>query len=312
MIIILHVRVENRKAQQTINHLREINKIDIHYKIKHDTSYVFIPVTEKLDEFDIVDIEPLEKVELEPKHVSFSYDIVGNIAIIKGKSYEEAKNLSKYLIERKNIKTVYIDNGISGEFRTRQLKLLNGNGDTSTLYHENGINLIVDVSKAYFSPRLSTERLRISNEIRINEKILDMFCGIGPFSILMAKKVECEITAIDKNEMAIELFKKNIELNKLKGSIHLFCGDSKELIKNMGKFDRIIMNLPHSAYDYILPAINAVNPGGIINYYEICNVDQLEARMEAFRDLGLEIVYKRIVHGFSKYENMYSIEMKKI
>jgi tRNA (guanine37-N1)-methyltransferase len=64
--------------------------------------------------------------------------------------------------------------------------------------------------------------------------------------------------------------------------------------------------------EFIEVAYRALKTGGIINYYEICDVTTLEERMESFREIGLELVYKRIVHGFSKYQNMYSMEFKKI
>ncbi|MEM0139301.1 MAG: class I SAM-dependent methyltransferase family protein [Ferroplasma sp.] len=308
----LHVAIQKNMAQEYIKKLRDLELIDTSFKIQHDENNVYIPVRENMPGYHIIDMKPVEAVKNGPERVSFSYDIIGNIAIIKGKSYSDAEELSKFLVNGKNIKSVYLDAGVSGELRTRKLTLLYGIPATRTLYHENGINLIVDVSEAYFSPRLATERLRISNEARENEKILDMFCGIGPFSILIAKKVSCNILAIDKNEKAIELFRENILLNKLKGKITIMHGDSGQLETEPKIFDRIIMNLPHNSFDYLGQALEKLKSGGIINYYEICNLELLETRMEQFRDRGLEIVYKRIVHGFSKYESMYSIEMKKI
>lgn len=307
----IHIKIDKKLAQETIIKLRENNIIDDNYLIKHDKNYVYIPVKKIINNYDIVDIEGTKKENSNTK-ISFSYDIIGNIAIIKGKTENEANYLAKELIKRKNIESIYLDNGISGELRKRSLKLIYGKDIKETLYRENSINLNVNIEKAYFSPRLSTERLRISNEVKENEFIIDMFCGIGPFSILIAKKVNCNIIAIDKNKDAIELLKKNMELNKLKGNITPLCGDSKEIIKNYNNADRIIMNLPHDAYKFLEYAFKAIKKNGIINYYEICDLDTLEKRMEYFKNSGFEIIYKRIVHGFSKYMNMYSIEIKKL
>jgi len=308
----LHVRIEKEKGQETINRLVALNLINRDYKIINDKEYVYIPVNEKNNDFYTVDIDGNPSNRIDPEKVSFSYDVIGSIAIIKGKSIENATYLSDFLKSRKNIKTIYLDEGISGEFRTRQLTLIYGEPVYKTIYRENEIRLMVDVSKAYFSPRLSSERLRINKEIIEGETIVDMFAGIGPFSILIAKNHVCRIIAMDKNPDAIALLNENLTLNRLKGSITPIAGDSMELIQQYTDIDRIIMNLPHDAMEFIEVAYRALKTGGIINYYEICDVTTLEERMESFREIGLELVYKRIVHGFSKYQNMYSMEFKKI
>ncbi len=303
--------VNKKLAEDTITRLRSMDIIDNNYLIQHDQNYVYIPVIEKIEGHNYVDMNGIQK-EIKNEKISFSYDIIGDIAIIKGKSEEEAKILSKYLIERKNIKTIYLDNGITGEFRTRTLKLLYGESKTTTLYRENSINLLVDVQKAYFSPRLSTERLRISNEVKEHEYIIDMFCGIGPFSVLIAHKTDSSIVSMDKNCDAIGILGENMKINRLKGNITPVCGDSAELVKNYRNVDRIIMNLPHGAYNFLDIAFKALKKGGVINYYEICDYETLENRMIFFRNSGFEILYKRIVHGFSRNMNMYSIEIKKL
>ena len=307
----LHVKIEKKCGQETINKLKSLKLLDNNYKISSDDTYIYIPVTGKPDGYNTVEREALKSSRIEPERVSFSYDIIGSIAIIKGKSVDESKYLARFLTERKNIKTVYLDSGIEGEFRTRNLTLLCGDPVYRTIYHENGIRMNVDVARAYFSPRLASERLRIAKEVRDGENIIDMFAGIGPFSILIAKNKLCNIIAIDKNPAAIELLNKNIGLNRIRGHITAIAGDSGILVSGYSGFDRIIMNLPHDSIKFLPVAIDAIVPGGLINYYEICDLDTLESRMEEFRELGLEIVYKRIVHGFSKYLNMYSIELKK-
>ncbi|WP_337860729.1 class I SAM-dependent methyltransferase family protein [Ferroplasma sp.] len=307
-----HVKVYKKNAQKTIEELKNLNLINVDYKIINDSEYVYIPLKSNTSSYDTVDIEGIASSRPKLEKVSFSYDIMGSIAIIKGKTIEEARSLSTYLKTRKNIKTIYYDSGISGEFRTRQLKLIYGEPVTRTVYRENGIRLNVDVSKAYFSPRLASERLRIAKEVLPGEYIIDMFAGIGPFSLLIAKNKECKIIAMDINPDAITIFNENIKLNKLKGTVAAFCGDSAKLIKSYNNADRVIMNLPHDAWKYTDLAYSVLKTGGVINYYEICDLPTLEYRMECFKNAGLEIIYKRIVHGFSKYQNMYSIELKKI
>ena len=96
-----------------------------------------------------------------------------------------------------------------------------------------------------------------------------MFCGIGPFPIVIAKNRNVDITAVDINPAGIKYLDENIRLNKLKGRIESCCGDVREVSEGFkSKFDRIIMNLPGLAYSFLDVAVNLIEDGGIINYYE--------------------------------------------
>ena len=96
-----------------------------------------------------------------------------------------------------------------------------------------------------------------------------MFCGIGPFPIVIARNKDVDITAVDINEAAIKYLDENIKLNKLKGNIESYCGDVREVSKGFkSKFNRIIMNLPGLAYSFLDVAIDLIEDDGIINYYE--------------------------------------------
>ena len=98
-----------------------------------------------------------------------------------------------------------------------------------------------------------------------------MFCGIGPFPIVIAKNKKANITAVDINNDAIKYLDENIRLNKLKGAIRPLCGDIREVAKENfvnEKFDRIIMNLPGLAFEFLDLAVDLIAENGIINYYE--------------------------------------------
>ena len=158
---------------------------------------------------------------------------------------------------------------IKGTTRVRDLEFLAGVDDSETIHKEHGARLKLDVREVYFSPRLATERKRVMESVEDGEKILDMFCGIGPFPIVIAKNKDVDITAVDINESAIHYLDENIRLNKLKGTIKTYCGDVREVSKSFKtKFDRIIMNLPGLAYTFLDVSINLIEDGGIINYYE--------------------------------------------
>lgn len=127
-----------------------------------------------------------------------SFDIIGEIAIIKiPESLEEKKEIigNSLMDNIKNVKSVFSQSSpVRGEFRIRDLELIAGKDQTITYYKEHGCIFKVDVRNTYFSPRLSTERIRISNLISDNklqnqkDVVINMFGGVGTYSIIIAKK----------------------------------------------------------------------------------------------------------------------------
>ena len=315
----IHVSVNREDAQDSISILKRMGIIDNSHKIYNSGERVFIPVksADTIPESvpgTIIDLDGKPNEEkLRPLIQPGSFDVIGHIAIIKnidGKNY--SSKAEEILKTRKSIRTVYLDMGVKGDHRKRTLELLAGEDLPETLYRENGITLRVNVRKAYFSPRLATERLLISSRIRNGEYVCDMFSGIGPFSISIAKNAMVRVVAIDSNCDAVEILRENIKINRLAGTIDAICADSSAEISRHGKFDRIIMNLPHDAFNFIDNAYAALNDGGMINYYEISTDEGITDRMMQFRDMGLKLTWKRVVHGYSKMESLHSMEFQKI
>lgn len=311
-----HVRVETSIAQDIINLLKSKELIDYSYRIYNHQGQVYIPVTGELENsgLEFVTVPGRKTPEGKyPSRLKGSYDLIGSIAVIHRKDDARSKNLAKSIIESSPaVKSVFLDVGISGEFRIRKMKLLAGEDTRTTYYRENGISLLVDLSRVYFSPRLATERMRVARAVRDGERIIDMFAGIGPFSILIAKMRNVSITALDSNPYAIQLLERNLEINKLAGKIEAVCTDSMDYMKGVKPADRIIMNLPHDSSHFLSAAATSLRSGGTIHYYEICNLEQLEERMESLSGLGLTITAKREVHGYSKSDRLYALDLMKI
>ncbi len=305
----IHARVIKKNANDAIKYFKIMNFIDKNYRVFSDDLYVYIPLKKCIDGYDCIDLNgiPARKYS----DFSASYDVIGSIAIIKRKGIDDAIKIAGELIKRKNIEAVYLDNGISGNFRQHNLRFLAGNEIYETIYRENSIKLKVNIKYDYFSPRLATERLRVSNSVSENEFIIDMFAGVGPFSILIASRHNVNITAIDINCHAISMLDENIKMNRLIGKITGICGDASKVIDNYNNADRIIMNLPHESFNFIDIALKHLKTGGTINYYEILNADTLYNRMNFFKKY-FDITSKRIVHGYSKTMNMYALDLKKL
>jgi tRNA (guanine37-N1)-methyltransferase len=263
---------------------------------------------------DVVDI-PDELREYLPS----SFDVIGSIAIIKVpeelRDYE--KNIGEAIIDaNKSVVTVAVDSGVEGEERLRQLSIVAGTAELNTVHREYGIELEVNPAKVYFSPRLATEHWRITEMIEQGEVVIDMFCGVGPFSILIAKHCNPKkVYALDINKTAIDFVESNIKRNKV-DSVTAVCGDSKELVPELEPADRIIMNLPHSAYDFIPAALSNIKHEGIVHYYEVLPFDGIQSRSEDITALAkehgkaIEVVKETQVHTYSPDASLYCLDIR--
>jgi tRNA (guanine37-N1)-methyltransferase len=205
-----------------------------------------------------------------------SFDIVGDIAIIKFPNDNIINPeiiANQIMVIHKNVKTVFAQTSpILTDFRVRDLKLLCGEHKTSTRHKESACFFAVDVAKCYFSPRLSYERSRIATIVKAGEKIVNMFAGVGCFSIIIAKSVpETKVFSIDVNPTAVQYMVENIRVNRVYGRVFPLLGDSKEIIhaKLQGVADRVLMPLPEKALEYLPYAVSALKKhGGWIHYYD--------------------------------------------
>jgi tRNA (guanine37-N1)-methyltransferase len=203
-----------------------------------------------------------------------SFDVIGDIAIIKINAFQNAEAVAKQIMgSQRKIKTVLTPaTRITGDFRVRELKYLAGENKTITYHKESGCTFKVDVEKCFFSPRLSYEHLRIAKLVRSGETVVNMFAGVGCFSIVIAKTAsQTKVYSIDVNPVAIQCMEENIRINYVGGSVFPMFGDAKIIInsKLQGVADRVLMPLPEIALEYLPYALSALKPtGGWIHYYD--------------------------------------------
>jgi tRNA (guanine37-N1)-methyltransferase len=203
-----------------------------------------------------------------------SFDVIGDIAIIKINALQNAEAIANQIMAcQKNIKTVLTPTtSIMGDFRVRGLKYLAGEIKTVTCHKESGCSFKVDVEKCYFSPRLSFEHSRIAKLVESGETVVNMFAGIGCFSIFIAKTAsQTRVYSIDVNPTAIQCMEENVKINEVEKYVFPMLGDAKDIInsKLQGVADRVLMPLPEIALEYLPHALSALKQaGGWIHYYD--------------------------------------------
>ena len=232
-------------------------------------------------------------------------DIIGDIAIIEvpteTKAHEKALGEAVMQIH-KNVRTVLAKSGaIIGTCRLREFDVIAGENNTTTVHKEFGCHYFMDVAKTYFSPRLSNEHKRVALLVQKGETVVDLFAGVGPFSVLIAKNTEKVLVyALDINPYAIEFLKKNIQLNRVQNCVIPILGDARKIVEDklLGVADRVIMNLPESASEFVDVACKVLkSEGGVVHFYGFVrlpnSVDTLKNRLSEAVELA-----GRKVEGF--------------
>ena len=327
------VKVPLKQLNDIRIELMEKGLMNMEYRIKAEDEFGYIPVNANVEGYEIVcmHLEAMKKVphnfselledeltDEEIENLRTSFDTIGDIVILEIPDDLEDKKfkIGDAALKFTKRNAIYMKkSAVKGTTRVRDLEFLAGEDDSVTIHKEHGARLKLDVREVYFSPRLATERKRVMESVNDGEKILDMFCGIGPFPIVIAKNKNVEITSVDINEEAIKYLNENIKLNKLKGNIETYCGDVREVSKSFNsKFDRIIMNLPGLAYTFLDVAFDLIDDNGIINYYEFSDsYEQGIKRLEsAANDVGkkVEIINCRKVKSTSPGEWHVAIDGK--
>ena len=298
-------------------------------KVQSDDAYVYIPllcepspqdleaISRELGDFQVLSWEfPVRERAKNlidvldgrlPPHLlaslPSSLDLIGEVAVVEVPPELEAyKHLIGEAVMRlhRRVKTVLAKAGaVEGVYRVRDFEVIAGSGETETVHREYGCVYHLDPTKVYFSPRLSHEHHRVASLVREGETVIDMFAGVGPFAIQIAKTHRhVKVYAIDINPHAVHYLRINVAKNKVESRVEVLEGDARDVIRErlVGVADRVIMNLPERAVEYVDAACLALRDvGGVVHYYQFASEpNELksaeEALIRAVEEAGREVV----------------------
>lgn len=193
-------------------------------------------------------------------------EFVGDLALIRtplGLDPLELKPLAEELLKRfRYVKSVWAAlPGVEGEYRLRKYVWLAGDTRSETVYREHGCAFKVDITKVYVSPSLNYEHIRVARLVKPGEIVINMFAGVGLFSIIIAKYAKpSKVYSIDINPYAYYYMVENVKMNRVENVVVPLLGDAKEIIKNnlSNTANRVLMPYPELAMEYLPYAVQAL------------------------------------------------------
>lgn len=232
-----------------------------------------------------------------------SYEQLGDIIIVSiPKEYEKFKEfIGNCFFESFECQTVLEKGFVSGEFRIPYYKRLVGDGFI-TIHKENGIYYKIDLSNVMFSSGNIAERIRMAHVSSPNEVIIDMFSGIGYFTLPLAKYGKSIVWSLEKNPNSYNLLLENINLNSLSGRVLPINIDCLDFNPNF-KADRIIMGYFSDDEKFLLKALDMIKDGGVIHYHNTI-AEKLEPHLK-------ETIERVIAKKGKKLESIYYRKVKK-
>jgi tRNA wybutosine-synthesizing protein 2 len=206
--------------------------------------------------------------------------------------YEKRFIIGKKCLELyPNMKSVYYYGGkILGQFRIpEKIEFLSGIDNPIVIHKEHNVLYKFDITKIMYSKGNLKERKYMATLVKPGEIVIDMFAGIGYFSLPMALFSEAYlIYSIELNPVAFKYLKENIKLNHLEDKIVPIFGNCNEEIKNLAeegiRADRIVMAVFPAPIEYISSALLCVKESGTVVHYE--GIKEKELYLSLFNDFN--------------------------
>jgi len=277
-------RVAREEGEATRSALADADLIDDDYEISVEDGRLYIPVADPdaaaalLEGGEIVSrtvaereqqTTPADLLAFDP-----TYERLGKAALVDEDDPERARAIADAVLESDlPVETVLNKaSKVKGETRVRDWELLAGE-NTEVVHREYGCEYLLDLAEVYFSPRLATERHRVAEQVAADECAFDMFAGVGPFVIPFAKR-GATCVGVDLNPDAIEYLRENARRNGVADRVTAVNDDVREVAAEYADWaDRLVMNLPHSADEFLESAVTLAGDDCTLHYYDIQHED---------------------------------------
>jgi len=250
-----------------------------------------------------------------------SYFLVGDVLTIKlsdGAIGHKRQIGSAILQTIPYARSVLLIKSIDDAKRRPRTEVIAGSRKTETVHKEHGCLFALDPAKIMWSKGNKKERQRMALAVKKGESIVDMFAGVGYWTVPIAKcgKIK-SVKAIDINPIAIKYLKKNIMLNKL-GNVEVIGGNCTEQADRLaGSADRVIMGYLRGTERFLPAALKIAKDGAVIHFHDLATEGKVPARLDMLKDIAakhgcfLDVADIQLVKGYSPGINHYVYDLVK-
>jgi len=215
------------------------------------------------------------------------------------------------------VRSVLLIRDIKGTERTPKTEVIAGSKRTATVHKEHGCLFALDPAKIMWSKGNKDERKRMTLIAEKGENVVDMFAGVGYWTIPMAKYKAKSVKAIDLNPDALRYLKKNIELNGL-SNVEVIKGDC---LGQAGKLadsaDRVIMGWLYGTERFLPAALKMAKTGAVIHFHDLAAEKNVPKRLNTLKGIAaregcfLDVDDIQLVKGYSPGVNHYVYDVVK-
>ncbi|MCG1004426.1 MULTISPECIES: class I SAM-dependent methyltransferase family protein [Halobacterium] len=283
---------------------------------EHDAEHVELPVTERPGEttFERVVEQDDPEVrapglddllaergwsEAERDRAPSSWAVVGTVILADFTDCPRPVEVGEAFLElHGEADTVLARGGIDGEHREPDVSVIAGEGDTETVHTEHGTKYAIDLSRVMFAPGNKAERARMGEVVSEDERVLDMFAGIGYFALPMAR-AGARVTAVEKNPESFRYLAENAQLNGVSRNLDCVLGDCRDVDTEadrvvMGYYDALgggpvdDVETREGGPGYLDAALDNLVSGGVLHVHSAVPEAELWERPESRLRAGCE------------------------
>ncbi len=314
----LAIKVKKEDAEKLRRRLVKKGLLDARWSIVEKDGFLYLPVKENLEGAIEVDL-PKRREKKKPyemiKNIVGDIEIpdfwekIGDIIILPPFSNWEKHGevVGKAFARVLRAKTVVINKGIYGELREPKIEIIYGD-DTETVHVENGIRYKLDISKIMFSSGNVEERIRMAKINAEGEIVVDLFSGIGYFTLPLAIYGKAEkIYACEKNPVAFHYLLQNIRINDVPSTVVPLLGDNRNVAPRKIA-DRVIMGYIRTENFLDLGFKTLKRKGGILHYHDTFTTEQLpwkpEENLKIYGEKNgfqVEILFERKIKSYAPH-----------
>jgi tRNA wybutosine-synthesizing protein 2 len=307
-------------AKDAIAALREEGVYDDTRRVEpHDDEMVTLPVTDRPTETAVRDVVETDLPRRERTlrdllraegwddddldRVPSSWAVVGSVVLADFEGCPDPEAVGEALLAlHGKADTVLARRGIEGTTREPEVTVVAGAGDTETVHTEHGTRYAMDLAEVMFSPGNQTERSGMADRVSADERVFDMFAGIGYFTLPMAR-AGVEVLAAEVRPESYRFLVENCVLNGVQDRVEAYRADCADVAVD-DPVDRVVMG-HYEAHERLDSAIAALRPGGTLHLHEATPTAELWGRpvgrletAASRADRDVAVLGRRVLKGY--------------